>query len=114
MLIRWLPLWDADAETAPGVEATVAEQLAVRKALASLPPRYRVPLVLYSAEGYSVAEVAGILGLSTGAVKVRLHRAREKFRRAYQRQEQAVPGETEVVPARASGTPVRCERGSNE
>lgn len=66
----------------------MAEQLAVQEALATLPPRYRIPLVLYSIEGYSVAEIATMLELSAGAVKVRLYRAREKFRRAY-----GVPGD---------------------
>jgi len=114
-LIRWLPLWDVDAETTPGVEVAVAEQLAVREALAALPPRYRILLVLYTAEGYSVAEVADILELSVGAVKVRLYRAREKFRREYQRQEQApAGGEQETLPRGASNPPVGCERGSNE
>jgi RNA polymerase sigma-70 factor (ECF subfamily) len=85
----------------------VAEQLAVREALAALPPRYRVPLVFYSAEGYATAEVADILELSTGAVKVRLYRARKKLRRAYRQQEQG-------VPRGASVTAVGCERGCNE
>jgi DNA-directed RNA polymerase specialized sigma24 family protein len=49
-----------------------------------------VPLVLYLEEGYSVAEIAEILALSKSAVKVRLYRAREQFRRAY-RAEQDTP-----------------------
>jgi RNA polymerase sigma-70 factor (ECF subfamily) len=82
-LIQWLPLWSTDADPAPGVEEITAEQLLVQEVLAALPPKYRIPLVLYSTEGYSVAEIAAMLELSTGAVKVRLYRAREKFRRAY-------------------------------
>jgi RNA polymerase sigma-70 factor (ECF subfamily) len=46
-------------------------------------PKYRIPLVLYTCEGYKVREVAEILDLSISAVKMRLCRAREKFRRAY-------------------------------
>lgn len=80
-LIQWLPLWSTDVDPAPEVEATVAERLAVCDALS---PRYKIPLVLYASEGYSVAEVAEMLELSTGAVKVRLYRARIKFRRVYE------------------------------
>jgi RNA polymerase sigma-70 factor (ECF subfamily) len=83
-LIQWSPLWSTDVDPAPGLEATVAERLAVRKALDALSPKYKIPLVLYASEGYSVAEVAEMLELSTGAVKVRLYRARIKFRRAYE------------------------------
>jgi len=83
-LIQWLPLWSTDVDPAPGVEATVAERLVVREALDALSPRYRIPLVLYASEGYSVAEVAEMLELSIGAVKVRLYRARIKFCRAYE------------------------------
>jgi RNA polymerase sigma-70 factor (ECF subfamily) len=93
-LIQWLPLWSTDVDPAPGVETTIAERLAVREALAALPPKYRIPLVLYSTEGYSVAEIAAMLELSASAVKVRLYRAREKFRRAYRvREPEAAFGE---------------------
>ncbi len=86
-LLQWLPLRITDADPGPQVEGNVAERLAVQGALAQLRPRYRVPLVLYLDEGYSVAEIANILDLSESAVKVRLHRARALFRRAYQAQE---------------------------
>jgi RNA polymerase sigma-70 factor (ECF subfamily) len=94
-LIQWLPLWSTDVDPALGVEATVTEQLAVREALAALPPKYKIPLVLYASEGYSVAEIAALLETSTGAIKVRLYRARDKFRRAYEAQRGAVLNEPE-------------------
>ena len=40
-------------------------------------------MLLYSHDGWSVEEVAAALGISKGAVKTRLYRAREMFRRAY-------------------------------
>ena len=82
-MLQWLPLRGTDPDPAPAMEATIAERLAVEQALAALSPKYRVPLVLYLDEGYSVAEIAEILELSQGAVKVRLYRAREQFRQAY-------------------------------
>lgn len=56
----------------------------VRAALAQLPERYRVPLVLHACEGHSTQEIADMLGCTNGAVKTRLFRARERFRRIYQ------------------------------
>jgi RNA polymerase sigma-70 factor (ECF subfamily) len=95
-LLRWLPLRDVDGREGEGrecggggVEAETAERLAVQAALAALSPKYRVPLVLYVYEGCTVAQVAETLGLSVGAVKMRLSRAREMFRRAYREQEDA-------------------------
>lgn len=38
---------------------------------------HRLPFVLHYVEGYSVKETAQILGISQGAVKVRLYRARD-------------------------------------
>jgi RNA polymerase sigma-70 factor (ECF subfamily) len=93
-LLQWLPLWDADIKTDAawqsgkmGVEDTTAERLAVRAALQALSPKYRVPLVLYVCEECSVAEVADMLELSISAVKMRLSRAREMLRRAYQQED---------------------------
>ncbi len=60
------------------------EQDEVARVLATLPPEYRAPLLLYSYDGLSVREVATVLNLSEGAVKTRLYRAREMFRRAYE------------------------------
>jgi RNA polymerase sigma-70 factor, ECF subfamily len=91
-LIEWLPLLSRDNEqAAKGDHAgQIVESQAVQQALASLAPNYREPLILYSMQGFSTAEIAEILALSQSAVKVRLFRAREMFREAYQ-------GETEWV-----------------
>lgn len=62
----------------------VVEQLAVRAALARTCPAHRTILVLRFWEGLSYEEIALVLGLSLGAVKMRLHRAREAFRKQYE------------------------------
>ena len=41
-----------------------------------MPPQYRMVLVLHDMEDLSTAEVAKIMGLREGTVRVRLHRAR--------------------------------------
>jgi RNA polymerase sigma-70 factor (ECF subfamily) len=55
---------------------------AVQEAVASLPPLQREALILFEYEGESLAEIARIVGADTGTVKARLHRARERLRRA--------------------------------
>ncbi|MDR4478499.1 MAG: RNA polymerase sigma factor [Nitrospira sp.] len=46
------------------------------RAIAKLPRKYRMVLVLRDMEGLSAKEVGGILGLNERAIKSRLHRAR--------------------------------------
>jgi RNA polymerase sigma factor (sigma-70 family) len=55
----------------------------MRRALLQLSPGYRIPLVLYTCQEFTVAEIAAALGLSTDAVKQRLVRARKQLREAY-------------------------------
>lgn len=50
------------------------------EAVLALPAELRLPVHLYYYEGYSVAEIAGLLGKSQGAVKSRLFRARAILR----------------------------------
>lgn len=82
-LIRWLPLVDRDARHAATAEAPVEEAVLegdiVQRALDALPVAYRRVLVLYSVQGYSVREIAEMLGATEGAVKVQLHRARKRL-----------------------------------
>jgi RNA polymerase sigma-70 factor (ECF subfamily) len=46
----------------------------------NLPENYRVVLALSEFEGLKDCEIAETLGISSGAVKMRLHRAKEKLR----------------------------------
>lgn len=52
----------------------------VLEAILALPETYKGPIHLHYYEGYSVAEVAEILGLSPSAVKMRLKRGREQLK----------------------------------
>jgi len=54
----------------------------VRQALAKLPRRDAEVLLLKYSEDWSYRQMAEHLGMSTSAVEARLHRAREKLRRA--------------------------------
>ncbi|NLG52076.1 MAG: RNA polymerase sigma factor [Chloroflexi bacterium] len=81
-LIRWLPLLEDRAATPErsNPASTMGDREAVQQGLDQLAPDYRAPLVLFSVQGYSVREIADMLGISEGAVKTRLCRARAKFR----------------------------------
>ena len=63
------------------------EEGSVTQAVLSLPARYRIPIHLYYYEGYSVAEIAKILGRSEGTVKSRLFRARDLLRNQLREEE---------------------------
>ncbi len=54
---------------------------AVAHAVASLPPNQREAVILFEYEGLSLDEIGTAVGIDTGAVKARLHRARETLRR---------------------------------
>ena len=52
----------------------------LRKGMASLPSRYREPLLLQVVMGHSCAEIADQLGISKSAVMTQLFRAREQLK----------------------------------
>jgi RNA polymerase sigma-70 factor, ECF subfamily len=54
----------------------VEEASILRKAVLRVPPQYRLVLVLHDMEGLDAADVARVLAIREGTVRVRLHRAR--------------------------------------
>jgi len=83
-LVRWFSLreTDQDERVTQGPDR-LAEHQAIQQALMRVPETYRSALVLFSVQGYAVKEIAESLGISEGAVKTRLSRAREMFRKAF-------------------------------
>lgn len=63
-------------ETARRAEMSECMQEFIR----TLPETLRTPLLLHDAEGLTNAEIAGVLGCSVQAAKMRLHRARGRLR----------------------------------
>jgi RNA polymerase sigma-70 factor (ECF subfamily) len=59
------------------------ELLDLRRAILKLPDDYREPLVMQVLGGYSTAEIAKEMNLSTPAVLTRLFRARNRLRVIY-------------------------------
>jgi RNA polymerase sigma-70 factor (sigma-E family) len=68
-----------DVGVADGASA-VADQDAVRRALAGLPPRQRAVLVLRYLDDMSEQETANVLGCSVGTVKSQAHKGLSKLR----------------------------------
>ncbi len=96
---NWLPWRDDDirqhdALAPAGPEDQLDLGRGVTRALASLTPTYRAPLLLFTQFDFSVHEIAQALNTSDGAIKTRLFRAREMFRAAY---EQEQSGEKEAL-----------------
>jgi RNA polymerase sigma-70 factor, ECF subfamily len=54
----------------------------VKQAVFDLPPMQREALVLFEYEGLALHEIAEIVGADVGAIKARLHRARQGLRTA--------------------------------
>jgi RNA polymerase sigma-70 factor, ECF subfamily len=64
---------------APQARADAAERADVRRAMGRLKPRERALLWLAYAQGSSHSEIADVLGLKTGSIKLLLFRARRKL-----------------------------------
>jgi RNA polymerase sigma-70 factor (ECF subfamily) len=84
------PLFDEAVEMADVAAPAAADPDArtdVRRALGRLKPRERAMLWLAYANGSSHAEIADVLGLKTGSIKLLLFRARRKLAVTLRRQE---------------------------
>ena len=64
---------EPDGRASSGPDATDARR-DLAKLLARLPDRQRLPILHVKIEGLSVAEAAGVTGMSASAVKVGIHR----------------------------------------
>jgi RNA polymerase sigma-70 factor, ECF subfamily len=71
-------------QAAPGTErldkVPALDRVRLDRALAALPPGYRVAFVLFNVEGYTHDEIALLLGCSAGTSKSQLHKARTRLR----------------------------------
>ena len=89
LVLRRLRITGREAEAAAEAPATIdllGDLLSAERseliagAIAQLPILQREALALYTFEGLSLDQIAQIAGVDTGAVKSRLHRARESLR----------------------------------
>ena len=68
------------AEVMPLKSEGQVQNEGLRDDISLLPEKLRLPLLLHYLEGFSVEEIAKMLGLPPGTVKSRLHRARQTLR----------------------------------
>jgi len=57
----------------------------IRRALDTLPPRQKITALLHDVEGYTKAEIAGILDCPEATVRSNLHIARQKLKKILKR-----------------------------
>jgi RNA polymerase sigma-70 factor (ECF subfamily) len=80
-----LPLLGGEPDRSePSAHAGLLRQEMQRElatAVARLPLRYRVPLVLHEIEGWSYADIAAELDTREGTIKSRIHRGRQSLKR---------------------------------
>jgi RNA polymerase sigma-70 factor (ECF subfamily) len=77
--------WVAASSDAPnplGILLAQERQQELREAVLSLPPKYRIPLVLSVYREQSYDEIAAALGLSRSHVAILIFRARQQLRKA--------------------------------
>ena len=67
-------------ELLPGRPVTPGDRMDLEMAIAKLPKGARRVFTLHDVEGYTHEEIAGMLGVTTGATKAQLHRARMLLR----------------------------------
>lgn len=67
------------AATAEDLAASNEFQAHLENALAELPEKLRLVLLLAAMEGHTIEEIAGMLGISTGTVKSRIFYARKQL-----------------------------------
>ncbi len=95
----------------------VAEREAIQRTLVQLPETLRTPLLLSIVGGLSSSEIAALLDVGEAAVRQRLSRARQQFRRLYTAESgdtlvndaamTVAPGRERRMPAPAGRMPAR-------
>ncbi|UZI30345.1 RNA polymerase sigma factor [Streptomyces sp. VB1] len=88
------PLPDAAVRSAEEVVLQRIEAGKVAAAIAALPAEQRRVLIMRDIQGYSGRMVAEALGLSTAAMKSRLHRARTAVQQSLRVPPEPAPGDT--------------------
>lgn len=87
---QWLPAFKPDGhyeamftDWSPAADALLERdelRAHVREAVDRLPETHRTVLLMRDIEGLGIDEIAGALGISPNAVKIRVHRARQALR----------------------------------
>jgi RNA polymerase sigma-70 factor (ECF subfamily) len=71
------------SQLAPPIEGVIETSMTVRQTMDRLTPQHREVLYLFAVAGFTSDEIARLLRITGPAVRQRLYRARQQFRRAY-------------------------------
>lgn len=82
---RRRPVPTEQIESTATSDTDITEVDAIERVLAGLPERQRMALVMSDHGGLTASEVGAVLGLTPGAARVLIHRARHAFRSVYER-----------------------------
>ncbi|HVJ09188.1 MAG TPA: sigma-70 family RNA polymerase sigma factor [Acidisarcina sp.] len=107
-----LLLQDATANPESHLLRGEEDQL-IHKAILSVPPQYRIVLVLHDMEDLNTEQIAQVLDIRPGTVRVRLHRARLYVRREMNRLLDEIP-DPRPQSQRRSGHPAKTLRRPQE
>jgi RNA polymerase sigma-70 factor (ECF subfamily) len=81
-LLSFVPFRGAEEPAAP-TSSSMDEKVAIEEALLQVPLERRVCLVLHFVEGLRYGEIAEIVGAREDAIRKRVAKGRQEFRRAY-------------------------------
>jgi RNA polymerase sigma-70 factor, ECF subfamily len=99
------------ADAAKGPEGLLLEgeqDRLVHKAVLQIPPQYRMVLVLHDMEDLDTDQIAKILSLQPGTVRVRLHRARLYVRKEMSRLLNEIPQTAPQTKTPTKNKPAEC------
>jgi RNA polymerase sigma-70 factor (ECF subfamily) len=82
-IVSWLPLLPAHRAEGPAPDRSASEAARVEEALVRVPADQRAPLLLHLVAGFSYAEIAALLRVTEGTIRMRISRGRAAFRAAY-------------------------------
>lgn len=74
-----------DLESLPEIPVEKSES-GILEALMTLPEKYKLVLILYYVEEYRVGQIAGIIGRTPSAVKMRLQKGRKLLEEIYRKE----------------------------
>lgn len=72
---------------AKDISGDIGENMAIKEALLNIPQEQRVCILLHFVEGFKYREIAETLKISEDAVRMRVARGSEEFRRLYSQEE---------------------------
>ena len=76
---------------------TLDDEIEVQQMIASLPEKYRVPIIMKEIDRFSFEEIAQIMDKPVGTVKTLVFRAKNHLRKSYSETGQGLPGTMEIL-----------------